>query len=113
MVQEWWPRRCDGCGEMYDARDRRVRGPFHFRVMSADAESDATHRLVGHWRAGLWLDGESLELRCKDGHTVRLLEATMDEPVSVKAGQRGQAVLHVRAEKADDVQAGGCIWMVR
>lgn len=110
MADEFWPRRCDGCGETYDARDRRVRGPFHFRVLGLDAEGSGTHRLVGHWRAGLWKDGASLELRRRDGHRVRLVEATMDEAPSPKAAERGQAVLHVRAEKPADIQGNGCVW---
>lgn len=106
-----WPRTCGACGREYDARDRRVRGAFHFHVVTARAEPDGSFRLVGHWRSGVWSDRRLVLLR-RDG-LVPLTDVVLHdlpaEGTTAAAHRRGQAVLMVRAERPDSIQAGGCI----
>ena len=73
-----WPRACDGCGREYDARGRGRRGPFHMNVRRADAESADRHRLVGHWRSGVWNPCGLVLLR-RDGRAVTVLDARMHD----------------------------------
>ena len=65
----------DGCGAVYDNRLRAGEESFHFRVLSASSDDQQWHRLVGHWRGGVWDAGAPLGLLRPDGYEVPLTAA--------------------------------------
>jgi hypothetical protein len=101
-------RQCDACGAVYDYRLRGVSGAFHFRVFSASDAGPGEHRLVGHWRTGVWEPGAALVLLRPDGSVTALRAAVLEVPSGV-AGMRGQGVLIIEAEQPEAVQGQGCV----
>ena len=102
-------RVCEGCGEVYDILKRDVEGDFHFLTMRVEAEADESLMVVGHWRTGVLVPGQVLQLTRCDGHTVSIEDITMLPPVSETSGRKGQRVLTVRTPDPISFHAGGCI----
>ena len=84
-------RVCEGCGEVYDILKRDVEGDFHFLTMRVEAEADEFLTVVGHWRTGVLVPGQLLQLTRHDGHMVPTESITMLPPVSEASGRKGSA----------------------
>ncbi|MEV5746475.1 hypothetical protein AB0L00_01535 [Actinoallomurus sp. NPDC052308] len=65
-------------------------------------------RIVGHWRSGDWVVGQTLHLRRRDGRHVPITDAEMLPAINQACEQRGQRALLVRSDK--HLQPRGCIW---
>jgi hypothetical protein len=100
-------RVCGECGSTYDPATRGVAGPFHFLVVSVIPGPGTPVSVVGHWRSGAWLSGESLSLNKPDGATT-VLTAAMDPIAETTAARRGQRRLTLTFESTPDV-VRGCI----
>ena len=102
-------RVCEGCGEIYDILKRDVESDIHFLTMRVEDEADESLTVVGHWRTGVLVPGQLLQLTRRDGQVVPIESITMLPPVSEASGRKGQRVLMVRTPDPISFHAGGCI----
>ncbi|GAB2814245.1 hypothetical protein GCM10027176_18530 [Actinoallomurus bryophytorum] len=98
------------CGERYRATSRGEGGPFHFRVMRVTPVPGGKAALMGHWRSGDWNQGEMLELRRRDGHTLAIADAEMTPAVDEASAIRGQRTILVADHRS--LQPQSCIWAI-
>jgi len=64
-------------------------------VVAAHRRADGRTQVVGHWRAGDWIEGAPLVLRTRDGHRVTIVGAEMEPPLNSACEARGQRTLIV------------------
>ena len=104
-------RSCLGCGEEYAFMDRRAVGPFHFRIVSARSDDGDKWHLVGHWRSGVWNEGEELTLRTRDGRRIAVGTGSLEQPPNgTSAYERGQTQVKISADLDAAVLEKGCLW---
>lgn len=103
-------RTCSGCGAEYDFRDRRLVGPFHFRIVSAHPDGDDRF-LVGHWRSGVWNEGEKLTLRTPDGGGMSVGTGILEQPPTGTARhEHGQVRMKISTAIDSATLEKGCLW---
>jgi len=104
-------RTCSSCGADYDFRDRRSVGPFHFRIVSAHPGDGDDRLLVGHWRSGVWNQGERLTLRMRDGGRIAVGTGPLEQPsTGTAAYERGQIQVKISAAIDSATLEKGCLW---
>jgi len=102
---------CRQCGVPYEQTGRGNGGWFHYMVVAMHPHPDGRIRVIGHWRAGDWIDGALLVLHRSDGRRVPITGAEMEPPLSRACEVRGQRTLII--PEISPLQPYGCIHAAR
>lgn len=68
---------CNECCKVYAIGSRSQDGPFHFMIVTSSVQPDNRVQVVGLWRSGDWVTGQTLYLLRRDGHHVPIINAEM------------------------------------
>ncbi|GAB3960918.1 hypothetical protein GCM10029978_011700 [Actinoallomurus acanthiterrae] len=102
-----YDRTCNECGRLYRTASRNQGGPFHFMIVTIYSQPDDRMQIVGHWRSGDWIVGQTLYLRRRDGRYIPITDAEMLPAINQVCENRGQRSLLVPNNK--HLQPRGCI----